>query len=137
MSPSLADCLRWEKHFSHSRNSLPKKTLCTSLSKTLLIYIGKISSHPEKYYTNYYYCSPWGWEHWTFNYSPSYFSISLTEYVEESLTILKNWMHFVTFFKVTSLGVKFMKHIVCENKDSQVWNHTSATRPKSSMERQW
>lgn len=29
-------------------------------------------------------------------------------------------MHFVTFFKVTSLGVKFMKHIVCENKDSQV-----------------
>lgn len=120
MSPSLADCVRCKTQVSHSRNSLPRKTLCTSLSKTLLIHTDKISSHPEKYYRNYFYCSPWGCEYWTFIYSLSYFSIIVTESVEEPLIILKDWMLFITLFKVSSLGVKFMKHIVCENKDGQV-----------------
>lgn len=43
----IGKLFRCEKQVSDCRNSLPKKTLCTYLSKTLLIYTDKISSHPE------------------------------------------------------------------------------------------
>lgn len=57
--------------------------------------------------------------------------------------MLKNSLNFKEIECIFSIfwkliyWVKFMKHIVCKNKDRQVWNHMSATGPKFSVERQW